>query len=75
MPASLLGKQHCLLIRRELSSQITQAIKAEGLNAKTGRQSTRCHPSANRDLFRGRLDLFSIDALVDGSVDSECPLR
>lgn len=59
------GQATCLLIRSELLSQVTHAIKAEGLTRRQAAKALDVTQTRIGDLFRGRLDLFSIDALVE----------
>lgn len=59
------GQAACLLIRSELLSQVTHAIEAEGLTRRQAAKVLDVTQARIGDLFRGRSDLFSIDALVE----------
>jgi len=59
------GQAAYLLIRSELLSQVTHVIEAEGLTRRQAAKALDVTQARVGDLFRGRLDLFSIDALVE----------
>jgi predicted XRE-type DNA-binding protein len=54
-----------LLIRSELMIKIEKLLKARGLKQAEAARIMRVSQPRVSDLLRGRLDLFSTDALID----------
>jgi len=54
-----------LLIRADLLIQLQKAIKARGLKQADAAKALRVTQPRVSDLLRGRIDLFSTDALID----------
>lgn len=61
------GRQEAehLMIRSELAIKIEMLLKARGLTQSAAARIMRVSQPRVSDLFRGRLDLFSTDALID----------
>ena len=54
-----------LIIRSELMIKIEKLVKARGLTQAAAARIMRVSQPRVSDLLRGRLDLFSTDALID----------
>ena len=54
-----------LLVRADLMIQIQKLIESRGLKQRTAIQILGVTQPRVSDLFRGRIDLFSTDALID----------
>ena len=54
-----------LLVRADLLIQVQKAIAARGLKQAAAAQVLRVTQPRVSDLLRGRIDLFSTDALID----------
>ncbi len=54
-----------LLIRTDLMLQITRVLKARGLTQARAAKLLKVSQPRVSDLVRGRIELFSIDALVE----------
>lgn len=54
-----------LLVRTDLMIQVQKLIAARGLTQKTAARTLGVTQPRVNDLFRGRIDLFSTDALID----------
>ena len=54
-----------LVIRSELMIKIEKLLKARGLTQSEAARTMRVSQPRVSDLLRGRLDLFSTDALID----------
>lgn len=54
-----------LLVRADLMIQIQKLIASRGLKQKSAAKTLGVTQPRVRDLLRGRIDLFSTDALID----------
>ncbi len=54
-----------LLIRSDLMVQLQKGIASRGLQGAEAAKLLRVNRSRLRDLLRGRVDLFTTDALID----------
>lgn len=54
-----------LLIRADLLIQVQKSIKSRGLKQAEAAKTLRVTQPRISDLLRGRIDLFSTDALID----------
>ena len=59
------GEAQHLLIRADLLIQVQKAIKTKGLKQAEAAKVLRVTQPRVSDLLRGRIDLFSSDALID----------
>ena len=61
------GRQEAerLMIRSELAIKIEKLLKARGMTQSAAARLMRVSQPRVSDLLRGRLDLFSTDALID----------
>jgi len=54
-----------LLIRSDLMIHVQKVIASQGLKRAQAARALRVPPSRFSDLLRGRVDLFTTDALID----------
>jgi len=59
------GEAHNLLLRSELMTRIEQFVKRGGLTQKDSARALGVTQPRLNDLLKGRIDKFSLDALVN----------